>query len=112
MPSGLAEENLKGPRNLEHVSHETTKLFTREIFIGENEMRITRKTYEKARAAVEAAREQLKLVKAWEDANRRIGDLGNHQLVAITVSDDGSIRTECELVAGQASRATSENNLG
>jgi len=61
-------------------------------------MRITRKAYEKARAAVEDAREQLKLMKAWEDALRRVGNLGNQHLVAVTVGDDGSVRTECELV--------------
>lgn len=63
-------------------------------------MRITRKNYEKARVAVEAAREQMKVVKAWDDAIRQLGNLGNQQLVAITVNEDGSIRTECELVHG------------
>ena len=60
-------------------------------------MRITRKTYEKACESVEAAREQLKVVKLWDEAVKRLGDLGNQQLVAITVNDDGGIRTECEL---------------
>lgn len=61
-------------------------------------MRITRRSYEKARAAVETAREQMKVVKAWEDAARQLGDLGKQRLVAITVNEDGSIRTECEFV--------------
>lgn len=65
-------------------------------------MRITRKTYEKARTVVEKAREQIKLVKAWEDALRRVGNIGNQELVAITVSEDGIVRTECELVNNQA----------
>jgi hypothetical protein len=64
-------------------------------------MRITRKSYERARAAVEEAREQIKLVKAWEDALRRLGNLGNQQLVAVTVSEDGSLKTECELASNQ-----------
>lgn len=60
-------------------------------------MRITRKSYEKARAAVVEAREHVKVVKTWEDALRQLGNLGNQQLVAITVDDDGSLRTECQL---------------
>ena len=69
-------------------------------------MRITRKNYEKARKTVEAAREQMKLVKLWDEALKRVGDLGNQQLVAITVSDDGSIRTECELKNDRSSSTT------
>lgn len=62
-------------------------------------MRITRKSYEKAVAVVAAARDQLKLVKTWEDAVRQLGNLGNQQLVALTVNKDGTIKTECELVS-------------
>jgi hypothetical protein len=72
-------------------------------------MRITRKKYENARAAVEAAREQLKLVKIWEETRRQMGDLGNQQLTAITVNGDGSVRTECELVHGRGDRPDSES---
>lgn len=64
-------------------------------------MRITFKNYEKARSAVEAAREQLKLVKLWDDAVKQVGDLRNQRIVAITVNDDGTIRTECELTPAQ-----------
>lgn len=60
-------------------------------------MRMTRKSYERAKVAVEEARQQIKIVKAWEDAVRRLGSLGNLQLVAITVNEDGSLRTECEV---------------
>ena len=60
-------------------------------------MRITRKQYDKAKLAVESAREQMKLVTLWNEALKRVGNLGNQQLVAVTVNDDGSIRTECEL---------------
>lgn len=71
------------------------------------EMRITRKNYEKARKTVEAAREQMKLVKVWDDAVKRLGDLGRQQLVAITVNDDdGSILTECALASQRPSPAT------
>jgi hypothetical protein len=72
-------------------------------------MRITRKTYEKARTVVEKAREQIKLVKAWEDATRRLGNIGNQQLVAITVSEDGFVRTECELVISEVDATVSES---
>lgn len=61
-------------------------------------MRITCKSYEKARTVVAEARQQIQVVKAWEDAVRQIGNLGNQQLVAITLNKDGSIKTECELV--------------
>lgn len=72
-------------------------------------MRITRKSYEKARAAIVDAREQMKLVKAWEDAVRQLGHLGNQQLVSLTVNEDGSIRTECKLVHGRGDRKVSED---
>lgn len=65
-------------------------------------MRITRKQYDKAKVAVESAREQMKLVTVWNEALKRVRNLGNQQLVAITVNDDGSIRTECELAQSRA----------
>lgn len=61
-------------------------------------MRITRKAYEKACQVVAEARAQEKTVKIWEEALNRLGDIGNQQLVAITITDDGAVRTECELV--------------
>lgn len=73
-------------------------------------MRITRKSYEKARAIVVDAREQLKVVKAWEDALRQLGNLGNLQLVAITINEDGSLRTECQLLGGRLDRGPMEDN--
>lgn len=66
-------------------------------------MRITRKAYEKARQVVAEAREQEKTVKIWEEALKRLGDIGNQELVAITVTDDGAVRTECELVRERSS---------
>lgn len=67
-------------------------------------MRITRKNYERARKAVEQAREQMRLVKIWDEAAAKLGTLENQQLIAITVNDDGTIRTECELVHGPRDR--------
>jgi len=69
-------------------------------------VRITRKSYEKARAVVEAAREQVKLVKAWEETVRRLGDLGSQELVAVTLEDDGGVRTECRLATAHAPQPT------
>lgn len=74
-------------------------------------MRVTRKSYEKACATVAAAREQLKLVKVWEDTVRQLGNLGNQQLVALTVNEDGSIQTECKLLHGKESANPTEPNL-
>lgn len=65
-------------------------------------MRITRKSYEKALKQVEAAREQTRLVRIWDEAVKRLGDIGNQQLVAITVGEDGTVRTECELAPSKA----------
>ncbi|WP_428305421.1 hypothetical protein [Lacipirellula sp.] len=74
-------------------------------------MRITRKSYEKARAAVVEAREQIKIVKAWEDALRQLGSLGNQQIVAITISEDGGVRTECQLLSAGSDRPAAEGIL-
>lgn len=59
-------------------------------------MRITRKSYEKARRTIELAREQTKIVRAWEEAVARLGNLGTQRLIAIIVNEDGSIKTECK----------------
>lgn len=71
-------------------------------------MRVTRKSYEKACAVVTAAREQLKIVKVWEDTVRQLGNLGNQQLVALTVNEDGSIQTECKLLTGNDDAKSSQ----
>jgi hypothetical protein len=60
-------------------------------------MRITRKAYDKAKKLVEEARAQIKLVKVWEETVAQLGPLGNHQLVAIVIGEDGVVRTECEM---------------
>ena len=72
-------------------------------------MRITRKGYEKARRTIELARDQAKIVRTWEEAVARLGNLGSQELVAITVSDDGVVRTECELVRTPRNGAPPEN---
>lgn len=60
-------------------------------------MRVTRKAYEKAKQLVEAAREQAKIVAAWERAAKQVGENNGQQLEAVMVDDDGSIRVECSL---------------
>jgi hypothetical protein len=72
-------------------------------------MRITRKNYEKARRALEEAKEQTHIVRTWEEAVHKLGVLGNQQLVAITVNSDGSVRTECELVHGRGDSSATQN---
>jgi hypothetical protein len=71
-------------------------------------VRITRKNYEKARKAVEAALEDAKTVKLWEDTVARLGNLGSQELVAITVSHGGVVRTECELVHKKSTTTTQQ----
>lgn len=60
-------------------------------------MKVTRKSYEKAKQLVEAAREQGKVVEAWERAAKQVGDNNGQQLEAVIVNDDGTIRVECSL---------------
>lgn len=60
-------------------------------------MRVTRKAYEKAKQLVEAAREQAKVVDAWERAAKQVGEDNGQQLEAVIVNDDGTIRVECSL---------------
>jgi len=59
-------------------------------------MRITLKKYEQAKKAVEEAKAHLKTIKVWEEALKKLGNLGNQRVVAITFKDD-QIKTECEL---------------
>lgn len=60
-------------------------------------MKVTRKSYEKAKQLVEAAREQVKLVEAWERAAKQVGENNGQQLEAVILNDDGTIRVECSL---------------
>lgn len=55
-------------------------------------MRITRKKYERAREVVEAAQEQMKLIKQWEEALQKIDT--PDRVDAVTVQEDGMIRFE------------------
>jgi hypothetical protein len=71
-------------------------------------MRITRKSYEKAKKLVEDARSQIKVVKIWEQTLAQLGPLSNQQLVAIVVGDDGTVRTECELAPAATNGAAAK----
>ena len=57
-------------------------------------MRITQKNYEKARKIVEQAKEQVKVVHAWNEAVKKLGNLGSQKIVAVTVGDDSVVRAE------------------
>lgn len=59
-------------------------------------MKLTLKKYEQAKKIVAKAKSQQEVVKIWEDAMKKIGDLGNQRVVAVTIKD-GKITTECEL---------------
>lgn len=55
-------------------------------------MRITRTKYNRARAIVDDAREQMKLIKQWDEAVKKVGN--PDQVDAVTIKEDGSIRFE------------------
>ena len=55
-------------------------------------MRITRKKYERARAVVADAREQMQLIKQWDEAVKQIER--PDRVDALTVNENGSIRFE------------------
>ena len=63
-------------------------------------MRITRKKYERARAVVADAREQMQLIKQWDEAAKQIER--PERVDAITVNEDGSIRFELVQSLAQA----------
>ena len=63
-------------------------------------IRITRKKYEKAQAAVAAAEKQTELVQQWESAIQQIDT--PKQVDAITIHNDGSIRFELVHSGGTA----------
>lgn len=54
--------------------------------------RITKKKYEKARAVVADAREQMTLIKQWDEALKQVDH--PETVDAITINDDGSTRYE------------------
>ena len=58
-------------------------------------MRLTLKKYEQAKKAVEEAKSLLKVIKTWDEAIKKLGNLGNQRVVAMTIKD-GKITTECE----------------
>ena len=72
-------------------------------------MRITRQKYDRARSVVEAAREQMKLIKQWDEAAKRVDH--PNQIDAITVNEDGSIRFEL-LHSGEGSASAPNSETG
>lgn len=60
-------------------------------------MRLTLKKYEQAKEAVEKAKAHLKVIKAWDEAMKKLGNLGNQRVIAMKISADGKITTECEV---------------
>jgi hypothetical protein len=61
-------------------------------------MRLTLKKYEQAKKAVEEAKVHQKVIKTWDEAVKKIGNLGNQRLVAVNFDDEGNVlTTECDL---------------
>lgn len=58
-------------------------------------MRLTLEQYEKAKKAVEDAKAHQKVIKDWDDAMKKIGQVGNQKVVSIWIKD-GKITTKCE----------------
>ncbi len=59
-------------------------------------MKLTLKKYEQAKKIVADAKAQQEVINTWDDAMKKLGDLGNQRVVAMTIKD-GKITTECEL---------------
>ena len=59
-------------------------------------MRLTLKKVEQAKKDCKKAEAAAKVIKAWQEAVKKIGPIGNQKIVAITIKD-GKISTECEL---------------
>ena len=59
-------------------------------------MKLTRKKYEQAKKIVADAKSQQEVIKTWDEAMKKLGDLGNQRVIAMTIKD-GKITTECEL---------------
>lgn len=74
-----------------------------------NQMKVTRKQYERAKAVVEDAREQLKLVRFWDEATRDFGPRESHEIVAVEQRADGSIDIKCRLICKPTEAAAGAN---
>jgi len=59
-------------------------------------MKISRSRYEKAKQMVKKMAFYQDTVQAWEEAMRRVGDVGDQTVVAIEITADGKIKIECE----------------
>ena len=75
-------------------------------------MRITRKKYDRAKAVVADAREQMQVIKRWDEAIKHVE---RPELVdAVTINDDGSLRFEVlhESAASDAKSTQQDNSVG
>lgn len=59
-------------------------------------MKISRSRYEKARRMLAEVASYQRTVQTWEEAMTRVGDVGDQTVVAIEITEDGKIKTECE----------------
>jgi len=60
-------------------------------------MKIGRSRYEYAKKMVAKMESYQETVEAWERALRQIGNLGNQTVLSVEITDDGTIKTECEV---------------
>ena len=58
-------------------------------------MKMTLEQFEKAQKGLLKAKAHQETVKTWQDALKKIGNVGNQKVVAITIKD-GKITTQCE----------------
>lgn len=61
-------------------------------------MRLTLKKYEQTKKAVEEAKAHQEVIRAWDEAVKKNGSVGNQRIVAMNMDDTGNVLTrECEL---------------
>lgn len=61
-------------------------------------MRLTLKEYEQAKKAVERAKAHQKVMKKWDEALKKAGNLGDQKVVAMRLDDETGelLKMECE----------------
>lgn len=59
-------------------------------------MKISRSRYEKARRMLAEVTSYQRTVQTWEEAIKRVGNVGDQTVVAIEITEDGRIKIECE----------------
>ena len=72
-------------------------------------MRITRKKFDKARKLVREAKEAMKIVRAWEAAQKAFP---NQSIETVTVGENGQIKAECVIDSKAGSGATPNVAVG